>query len=157
MARNGKAVKVLVSLSAICAFTCVFSVLSERLDSCAVAAAIVLPVALVLLPQMDTSLDLSRRKNLNPQFLQILRDVLRGIGYLHQVENRCHGNLSELNIVIVNGRGKITGMVKDVSKKYVDDYLSLATLLEVAFVGTQTIPTELELLLTYISTTEPSR
>ncbi|KAB1215761.1 hypothetical protein CJ030_MR4G003023 [Morella rubra] len=44
-------------------------------------------------------------------------DVLRGIGNLHQVENICHGNLSELNIVIVNGQEKITGMVKDVSKK----------------------------------------
>ncbi|KAB1228040.1 hypothetical protein CJ030_MR4G029269 [Morella rubra] len=106
----------------------------------------------------ENSLFDHQRKKLNPQFLQILRDVLRGIGYLHQVENRCHGNLSELNIVIVNGRGKITRMLKDVSKKYVNDYLSLAAIVRSCFCSQrQTIPTELELLLKYISKTKPNR
>ena len=89
------------------------------------------------------------------------RDVLRGIGYLHHVKKRCHGNLSETNIVIVNGRAKVTGMVNDVSKTNLDDYLDylhLATIIARCF-GTnqQAIPTELELFLTYISTTKPSR
>ncbi|KAB1215762.1 hypothetical protein CJ030_MR4G003024 [Morella rubra] len=167
-----KTVKVLVSLLLIYASTSIYSVLTERLDSCVVAAAIVLPMALVLLPHMDPSLDLSRLfgATINAFGLVIIwlvwyggnaqasrSDVLRGIGYLHQVENSCHGNLSELNIVIVNGREKITGMVKDVLKKYVDDYLSLATIVRSCFHRErQTIPTELELLLTYISTTKPS-
>ncbi|KAB1215765.1 BTB/POZ and MATH domain-containing protein 4 [Morella rubra] len=106
----------------------------------------------------ENSLFDHQQKNLNPQFLQILRDVLRCISDLHQVEKICHGNLSELNIVIVNSRGKITGMLNDVSKKYVDDYLSLAAIVRSCFRSQrQTIPIELELLLTYISTTKPSR
>ncbi|KAB1215718.1 hypothetical protein CJ030_MR4G016473 [Morella rubra] len=101
-------------------------------------------------------------KHLNPDFLQILRDVLRGIGYLHRVKNICHSNLSVLNIVIVNGRAKITGIVSGVLKtNNVDDYLDyldLATIVRSCF-GTKQlhIPAELELFLTYISVTKPSR
>uniref|UniRef100_A0A2N9H8I8 Uncharacterized protein n=1 Tax=Fagus sylvatica TaxID=28930 RepID=A0A2N9H8I8_FAGSY len=179
---------VLVSLTLICALVSVYSdcdvlneILNEILSWCAVALAIVLLV-LVLQSRMDTFRDLIREvshrihyeqnfkqwlqenalsdqqgKILNPEFLQILR----GIGYLHHVKKRCHGNLSETNIVIVNGRAKVTGMVNDVSKTNLDDYLDylhLATIIARCF-GTnqQAIPTELELFLTYISTTKPSR
>ena len=89
------------------------------------------------------------------------RDVLRGIGYLHHVKKRCHGNFSETNIVIVNGRAKVTGMVNDISKTSLDDYsdhLHLAIIIRRSF-GTKqlAIPTELELFITYISTEKPSR
>ncbi|KAL4619171.1 hypothetical protein ACB092_06G060500 [Castanea dentata] len=100
-------------------------------------------------------------KDLNPEFLQILRDILRGIDYLHRVIKRCHGKLSETNIVIVNGRAKITGMVNDISKTYLDDYSDykhLSTIVRRSFKTEQhDIPTELKLFLTYISKTEPSR
>ncbi|KAM4073585.1 hypothetical protein ACB094_10G030900 [Castanea mollissima] len=109
----------------------------------------------------ENALSDQQGKNLNPDFLQILRDVLRGIAYLHHVKKRCHGNLSETNIVIVNGRAKVTGMVNDISKTSLDDYsdhLHLATIIRRSF-GTKqhAIPTELELFVTYISTEKPSR
>ncbi|XP_075671463.1 uncharacterized protein LOC142641001 isoform X2 [Castanea sativa] len=89
------------------------------------------------------------------------RDILRGIDYLHRVKKRCHGKLSETNIVIVNGRAKITGMVNDISKTYLDDYSDykhLSTIVRRSFKTEQHgIPTELQLFLTYISKTEPSR
>ncbi|KAF3953755.1 hypothetical protein CMV_020827 [Castanea mollissima] len=100
-------------------------------------------------------------KNLNPKFLQILRDVLRGIDYIHHVKKRCHGKLIETNIVIMNGQAKITGMVNNISKTYLDDYSDhkhLATIVRRSFDTEQhDIPTELKLFLTYISKTEPSR
>ncbi|XP_075642660.1 uncharacterized protein LOC142614021 isoform X1 [Castanea sativa] len=109
----------------------------------------------------ENALSDQQGKNLNPDFLQILRDVLRGIAYLHHAKKRCHGNLSETNIVIVNGRAKVTGMVNDISKTSLDDYsdhLHLATIIRRSF-GTKqhAIPTELELFVTYISTEKPSR
>ncbi|KAF3966578.1 hypothetical protein CMV_009326 [Castanea mollissima] len=109
----------------------------------------------------ENSLSDQQGKNLNPECLQILRDVLRGIGYLHRVKKRCHGKLNETNIVIVNGRAKITGMVNDISKTHLDDYSDykhLATIVRRSFETEQhDIPTELKLFLTYISKTEPSR
>ncbi|XP_042947927.1 uncharacterized protein LOC122280888 [Carya illinoinensis] len=102
-------------------------------------------------------------KNLNPEFLQILRDVLRGIDYLHSVKKRCHRNLSTLNIVIVNGRAKITGMVNDAStsKTKQDDHLDykhLAKVIRTCFGSKQqNIPTELKLFLTYISRSKYSK
>ncbi|KAG2680150.1 hypothetical protein I3843_11G086000 [Carya illinoinensis] len=102
-------------------------------------------------------------KNLNPEFLQIIRDVLRGIDYLHSVKKRCHRNLSTLNIVIVNGRAKITGMVNDAatSKTKHDDHLDykhLANVIRTCFGSKQqNIPTELKLFLTYISNSKSSR
>ncbi|XP_050267030.1 uncharacterized protein LOC126710549 isoform X2 [Quercus robur] len=106
----------------------------------------------------ENSLSDQQGKNLNPEFLQILRDVLRGIGYLHRVKNRCHGKLSETNIVVVNGRAKITGMVGPRLQDHYSDYKHLATIVRKSFETEQhDIPTELKLFLTYISKTEPSR
>ncbi|KAF5477703.1 hypothetical protein F2P56_004320 [Juglans regia] len=102
-------------------------------------------------------------KNLNPEFLQILRDVLRGIDYLHSVKKRCHRNLSTLNIVIVNGRAKITGMVNDAStsktkQDYQLDYQHLANIVRTCFGSEQkNIPTELKLFLAYISRSKDSK
>ncbi|KAG2680152.1 hypothetical protein I3843_11G086100 [Carya illinoinensis] len=102
-------------------------------------------------------------KNLNPEFLQILRDVLRGIDYLHSVKKRCHRNLSTLNIVIVNGRAKITGMVNDASASKTKqdghlDYKHLAKVVRTCFGSKQqNIPTELKLFLTYISRSKDSK
>ncbi|XP_040987267.1 uncharacterized protein LOC121235100 isoform X1 [Juglans microcarpa x Juglans regia] len=102
-------------------------------------------------------------KNLNPEFLQILRDVLRGIDYLHSVKKRCHRNLSMLNVVIVNGRAKITGMVNDAatSKTKQDDqldYKHLANVVRTCFGSEQqNIPTELKLFLAYISRSKDSK
>ena len=63
--------------------------------------------------------------------------------------------------MIVNGRAKITGMVNDISKTYLDDYSDykhLATIVQRSFeIEQHDIPTELKLFLTYISKTEPSR
>nr|POF04335.1 hypothetical protein CFP56_16393 [Quercus suber] len=44
----------------------------------------------------ENALSDQQGKNLNPEFLQILRDVIRGIGYLHRVKKRCHGKRSFL-------------------------------------------------------------
>jgi hypothetical protein len=87
---------------------------------------------------------------------------LRGIDYLHHVKKRCHGNLSVLlNVVIVNGRAKITGMANAVPKKKLGgcrDYSDLSSIVELCFeTKQQTIPTELQLFLKYISKAKPSR
>jgi hypothetical protein len=87
---------------------------------------------------------------------------LRGIDYLHHVKKRCHGNLSVLlNVVIVNGRAKITGMENAVPKKNLGgcrDYSDLSSIVELCFeTKQQTIPTELQLFLKYISKAKPSR
>jgi hypothetical protein len=87
---------------------------------------------------------------------------LRGIDYLHHVKRRWHGNLSVLNIVIVNGRAKITGMVNAVPRTnldgYWDDLANLVSIVVRCF-GTiqQNIPTELKLFLSYISTPKSGR
>lgn len=96
-------------------------------------------------------------------FLYVGRDVLRSIDYLHSVKKRCHRNLSTLNVVIVNGRAKITGMVNDAStsktkQDYQLDYKHLANIVRTCFGSEQqNIPTELKLFLAYISRSKDSK